>query len=562
MKELLIINLKRNGDIFASGHIIRSFIAKYPEIKITLLVLKEFERAALNLKGLCEICTIDRKKILTYKKNKIFSDGFALEEFQKDISHVTNKTWDAVYNLSNDRVSTHLTSLLKNKSSTHLGIRFNDTCNIEYSSEWAIVMNDILTSVNYAPVTFTDTYLNMANLKPASDSFVLKTKEEYNKSSAANFSEIRKLEANGNDVKLIGIQLTASTDYKSLSRDQLISLIDSLYMSPNFFPILLAAPTEIERNLVSAINSEFNNSLVSVEADFLALNSVLMNLDLLITPDTAVKHLADLTNTPTIELSLGESPLFKQGSLNSDSFIITPLVSNRVFSKKVVEKDIALQSQNMLISTDDIVALTKHILLAQDISSHDFHPGVSVYSVQNDDLGTRYELAFGSVDQNAETERLMSRQLLLKKFTGSEDLNIYNVLTLDGTASLENWLSETKTSITEVSKGLLGTLRSLLQIDGSKNKTSLFLKNLTELLSECEIDSQFMAIPLLRFRARIEALNTSDLLESAREMEALIYELKADIQVQVDIVKTTSDYVRKSKDSQRTRFSKENHNDI
>ncbi|EQC43386.1 glycosyltransferase family 9 protein [Bacteriovorax sp. Seq25_V] len=562
MKELLIINLKRNGDIFASGHIIRSFIAKYPEIKISLLVLKEFEKAALNLKGITEVHTIDRKKILTYKKNKIFSDGFALDEFQRDIGKVTGKTWDAVYNLSNDRVSTHLTSLLKTKSSKHIGIRFNETCNIEYSSEWAIVMNDILTSVKYAPVTFTDTYLNMANLKPANESFVLKTKEEYNKSSATNFAELRKVENNGNDVKLIGIQLTASTDYKSLSKEQLINLIDALYMSPNFFPILLAAPTEQERNLVSIINSEFNNSLVSVEADFLALNSVLMNLDLLITPDTAIKHLADLTNTPTIEISLGESPLFKQGSLNQESFIVTPTVSKRVFSKKTVENDMSLQAQNILLSTEDIVALAKNILFAEDLSNHKFAQGISVYSVNNDELGTRYELAYGAVDQNAEIERLISRQLLLKKFTGSEDLEIYNALVIDGTTQLESWLTDTKLAITEVSKNLLGTLRSLLQVDGSKAKTGQFLKNLTELLAECEVESQFMAIPLLRFRARVEALNTSNLLESAREMESLIYELKADIQVQVDIVKTASDFVRRTKDSQRTKFSKENQYDI
>lgn len=555
MKDILIVNFKRNGDIFTTGNIIRSYIAKYPECKISLLVFEEFKSAANTLKGVDTVYTLDRKKILTFKKNKIFSDGFALDQFSKDLAPLRNKNWDIVFNYSNDRVSTHIISSLRAKTVKHIGIRFNDSCNVEYSNEWAIVFNDIIPSVKYSPVTFTDTYLQMASLSPNTESYVLKTKDEYNESAAKNFAEIRKIENNGTDIKLVGIQLFSSSTTKNLSREQLVSLIDALYMNTNYFPILLVAPTNDERNFAESINAEFNNSLVSVEADFVALNSVLMHLDLLITTDTAIKHIADLSNLPTIEISLGEAPLFKQGTYNRESFIITPRVDTREFSKKVVENDDHLSSARELIQTADIMALADHILLADNITDHTFRKGVTVYSVDRDAMGTTYVASYGDIPNVAEIERICSRQFLAVKLLNSDIENVHAPLHTIELGALEHWMNNTKDTITDVSKVLLGTLRSLLQLDSSRSKNTVFVQNLSNLLNFCEANSQFSAIPILRFRARLEALNTSDFSQSTKEVEALLYELKADIQIQVEIVKSLSTYSRQTKDQNRSRNS-------
>lgn len=555
MKEILIINLKRNGDIFTTGNIIRSYKAKYNDCKISLLVFEEFKKAAQALLGVENVHTIDRKKILTFKKNKIFSDGFAVDQFAKDLSHINNKNWDIVFNYSNDRVSTHITSFLKSKMTKHVGIRFNDTCNVEYSNEWAIVFNDIIPSVKYSPITFTDTYMNMASLTEAPESYILKTKTEYNESAAKNFSDIRKIENNGNDIKLVGIQLFSSSKTKSLSSRQLVEIIDTLYMNPNYFPILLVAPNDQERTFADEINNDFNNSLVSVEADFVALNSVLMHLDLLITTDTAIKHIADLSNLPTIEISLGEAPIFKQGTLNCDSMIITPRVDTRVFSKKIIENDPQLQSANRLIEAQDILAIADHLMFAKDISSYDFNKGLTIYEVKKDTLGSVLLPKFGDYSMVAEIERLASRQYLAMKLLNTDSEQILPQLKNINVKSLDTWLNLSKDNITETSKVLLGTLRSLLQLDGTVSRNRSFVEGLANLLNFCESESQFSAVPLLRFRARIEALNTSDFLQSSREVEALLYELKADMQIQVEVLKTLTTYSRQTKDQQRNRVS-------
>lgn len=560
MKEVLIINLKRNGDIFAMGHLVRSLMAQ--DTNVTLLVLEEFKKAAEVLHGVNRIHTIDRKKVLTYKKNRIFSDGFALEQFQKDLAPVVQRSWDSVVNYSNDRVSTHITSLLKPTSTKHVGIRFNDTCDIEFSNEWSILFNDVLTEINYSPVNFVDTYHNMLSLENNASNYALKTKEEYNLSAHKNFEEIRNIESTDKDIKIIGVQLTASSPNKMLVHEELIKLIDELYMHPNFFPVLLVAPTNEERRLASLVNSEFNNSLVSIESDFLAMNSVLLNLDLLITPDTSIKHLADLSDIPTIEYSLGESPLFKQGTVNPNSVVITPLVNKRSFSKSEVENSLELQNQNILIRANDLIALASYLMFQEDISTHSFQDNITVYRPKKDALGTKYLYLAGDFDVNAEIERLSSRLLIMKKLIGQDDTDLYDdMVSLDHNYA-KTWLEACKEDVTDISKNLLATLRSLLQLDGNINKTKIFVANLTELCSFCDSESQFMKIPLIRFRARLEALDTSDFMASSREVESLLYEVKSDIQHQVDIIKITQDKIRSTKEQLRANSSREVSNEL
>jgi ADP-heptose:LPS heptosyltransferase len=534
MKEILLINLKRHGDIFAMGHLIRSLLANNSTAKISLLVFEEFKISAKNLKGISNIYTIDRQKILTYKKNRIFSDGFALNQFENELRPIVQGQWDIVYNYSNDRVSTHITSYLKSRTIKHQGIRFNELCNVEYSNEWAIVFNDIITELKYSPINFVDNYNMIAGTEADNSTFILKTKKEYNESAFRNFKDIRETAKDGG-IKVIGIQLTASHQNKTLNNETLIELIDHLYVSERYFPVLLIAPTERERELVSTINSEFNNSLISIEADFLALSSVMMNLDLLITPDTSVKHVADLCKTPTVEISLGESPLFKQAITNEDSVIITPLVTTRSFVKAEVDGSLELSNQNNLIKADDILQAVEYILEGDEI--YNLSNGLTIYQPTKDELGTRYSYLAGNYDDIAEIERLMSRSYLMKRFDIADVHGILSEVTILDRRYIKYWVESRKQDMTDLSKALLSTLRALLQNDQSTRSTQLFLKNLTNLCSFCDIESEFMRIPLLRFRARLEAVNSSNVQQSAKEVEQLLYELKADFQHQVDLVK-------------------------
>jgi ADP-heptose:LPS heptosyltransferase len=79
MKKILIINLRRLGDVFSTAHLINSLTAN-GENQVSLLSYKESSKASNILKNVSNVFEIDRKELITLKTNKLFSDGFAFEQ--------------------------------------------------------------------------------------------------------------------------------------------------------------------------------------------------------------------------------------------------------------------------------------------------------------------------------------------------------------------------------------------------------------------------------------------------------------------------------------------------
>jgi len=86
------------------------------ETSVSLLVYGDSKAAANNLKNVAHQYVIDRKEIITLKTNKLFSDGFALEQLFITMAAIKSQQWDEIINFSNDMVGAYLTSYLKSSS--------------------------------------------------------------------------------------------------------------------------------------------------------------------------------------------------------------------------------------------------------------------------------------------------------------------------------------------------------------------------------------------------------------------------------------------------------------
>lgn len=544
MKDTLIINLKRFGDIFAMSNLVDSMVASNNDTTISLLVFKEFLPAAKTIKNVSNIYTLDRKEILGYRHNPIFSDGFAFEAMFNQLQDAKKTTWDRVINYSNDPISAHLTSYLTSNSSQHTGIKISTQRNAIPSSEWDMVFNDVLTEYKHTPLNFVDCYHRMLNIPFNGEGIRVRTNTSHNEAAFKNISYIKKQESLGNkEAKIVGVQLFASNEHKSLLPETLSNIIDDLLFSEEYYPVLLIAPTEKERAFAKEINTAFDNKLISVEADFSALSSVLMNIDYVITPDTAVKHLADLVETPCVELSLGSAPLFKQGSINTESIIISPIVSKRSFSISEIEQNKELQNQNSWIKASDVLAALDMINPDTEPKQHKFSTDLTIYKPYKDSFGTRYKAVAGDINENAEISRLMSRQLVFSLFKLNSDNSIYSELVNFDHKILREWTVNEKNAITDVTKDLLASLRSLLQITDNKKIVPLFINSLDSLLAHCNSD-KLIGVTNLMFRSKLEALDTGNITQSVKEVEALLYELKGDIQRICTVIKDLEEKVQ------------------
>ncbi len=538
MKKILIINLRRIGDVYTSGHLINSLVATQ-ENTVSLLVYKESSLAAQNLKNISSLHTIDRKEIITLKTNKLFSDGFALEQLFNQLEEIKMTKWDEIINYSNDIVGAYLCSYLRNSTAKMVGVHFSQERNIVTNNDWEILFNDILPVVKYAPVHFVDCYHKMMECALNREGEKLITNPENNALAFSNISTIRKNQKGSErTAKVIGIQLKTADTSKDIPENIIAELILMLKNNIELVPVLLIAPIDEERRYAKEINDKFDNSLVVIEADLTAIASVLMNIDLLITPDTAIKHIADLAETPVLEISLGHAPFLKQGSYSAGSLILTDIITERNFTKSEQTDS----SNCNYITAQDIVATVLYFFSKSKTLRPNLSNDVTLYTCTFDKLGARYSVVAGTVDAQTEIHRLMSRQLINILYDHNESMEIYDDITDFGMVAGSTWSAKEKSNVTNVMRDLLGTLRSLLQSMENKKGSRDFVMNLGKLIAYTETNS-LVQIPVAMFKTKIESIKAKTFDDNAKEVEVLLYDLKSDIQKVLHCIKQLEDKI-------------------
>lgn len=524
MKKVLIINLRRLGDVFSTSHLINSLTAG-GDTQVSLLTYKESAKAAHNLKNVTNVFEIDRKEIISLKTNRLFSDGFALEQLYKQLSPMKDQEWDKIINYSNDTVGAYLTSYLKDSAKEVTGVHFSHNRNIVLQSDWELLFNDILPVVRYAPVHFIDCYHKMAGVKIVKQGEKFKTSSHYNEMAFNHINNIRRTHnITDKSSKIIGIQLKTADAAKDIPEAILHKLVKLIRANSELVPIILIAPVDEERRSAVTFNESHNNELIVVEADLTAIASVLMNIDLLVTPDTAIKHIADLTDTPVVEVSLGHAPFLKQGSYSKEALILTDVISSRSFSKKSEASQSATN-----ITAEDILATVLFALSNTKTIRPRLSDNVTLYQASFDQMGIRYAPTAGTVNPKIEIHRLMSRQLIGVMFDQQPSSALYQeVCNVDLQAAI-SWTTSEKAVVTNVMKDLLGTLRALIQSTENRKSGRDFVINLGKLINHVEADS-LAQIPVSMFKSKIEGINSTSQAENLKEVEVLLYELKTDMQ--------------------------------
>ncbi len=528
MKTSLIINFRRIGDIISNSHLISEL--KEEGHKVSILIYKEFEAAAQVLEGVDNIFTIDRKKIETYVKSELFHDAMALDTLYRELSPCLEKTWDQVINISNDTLGTRVASFIGERNRvTPKGLSFKSNQLMMHSSPWSVVYNDIIPKEINSPVHFQDIYHQIALNRIYTPSLApkLKISQRYEQQTIESFKNIRENYGKTEIGRIVGIQAKTSNEEKDIPFSTIVETIELIKQEkPDWIPLIILAPNDKERELANRLNLKFNNSLVSVEANLTALPSVVKNLDTLITPDTAIKHFADVFNVPTLEISLGKSPLFKQASIGLKSAILTQRIDHR---QERPGKD------RHLLEARDIVNAVNYIMTNSNIPT--LSKGKTLYRLIHDSFGMRYVAVAGDISVEKEVYRVLSRDYIARLLGNPSGVaeSFIGFKELYG-EELRNYLEKEKTEITQSMKSLLATLRSIAKAKEPGASSRSLIGHLDHLFELSE-ESNLSAICLKFFRVRIENLepNTSKT-ENLKCFEDELFNLKDDMQVLLKVI--------------------------
>ena len=526
-----------------SSHLINT-LSK--EAEIYLLTYRENQSAAFLLSNISNHYQIDRKELLSIFSNKLFTDALALEKFYKTLEPILNEQWDEIINYSNDLVGTYITSALANNSEKINGTCFNSSGVIQFNNFWSMYLNEYLTHESTSPIHLSTLYHQMCQRKISTSGNKIKVNFELTSESLANFELFKSNLINKNpNTKLVALQAKSAKQSKELSSSNLIHIAELISRSHEFALIILSSPDEHEIELTREIEQKCQHSqTLRLVCSLEEASHILMNVDVLITPDTAMKHLADLVDCPSIEISLGESDFTKYSSTLDGSLIV---------SDNLYERDFKTSKTSILPA--DIYATLLYFFSKSKRIAPNLSTGVSLYTVKNQNGNIYHQYTCGSIHQETEFRKIITHEFLNTHFQNQKcTLSIenlpFNPTQLDGLCSFE------KQRLTQISKDLLGTIRILLQgLDNKRNARDFFIA-VDKLITHSE-NKSILQSALVHFRYKIESLETNTIEASAKSLELILYQLKDQIQFAIS---TLQEIEKLSHEKRKTEFQQRESN--
>lgn len=507
MSKILIINLNSGHDVITSSHSISGIKAVNPHAEIEILTNKELYPIASIIAGVQKIHTIDTQLINSIYNNQLYSNAFALNAFAESLQEVFNTEWDEVINYSNDFVASYLASAVNTKSI--IGTFINNNGGVQGSNTWAIYQNYVASKQARHPIDKISLRNEMIGVEKQSDTLKIKQDESYSVVAGQNFRKIREMKGSPATF-VVGINLENSQEGYSLNIDTYIDVIEAIEDSKDYKVVLLLNGKSYQRAIANELNSHFNNSLISINIDMVALPSVITNLDAIISLSNNTLAIADTLESKCIEIR-------DYNSINQSAFAMNP--------------------ENYLIYCKDELSLASDILLAlneefgTELPIERMQSSNPVHKTVEDNYGQFCTQIRGDLDIKAELEYHLSRSFFYEVFGATRNNELLaHIKENTDNELLMNFVTEVKSELTLTVKSLLATLRSLKGVKNSENNLNNFISHLDELIQVSKKPGIAGDIVKL-FEGKIENINSNDVDSNIKAIEAYLFELKSELQI-------------------------------
>lgn len=511
MKSVVITSLSNAINLIESSSLINNLTRENPDIRTTVITFSDLKNHALLLGNIGKLVTIDRLKIEGLLSGKLYSDAFAFNLLFENLKDVFNQDWDLAINFSNDEISAQIIPLLNCKEISGSTVHENGSAGT--SSRWSAIRNFYSTRILDQEIQ--DTYLQArsAGINHYIPDFSINLSPDLSMVATKNFSKIRS--ELPRQAQLIGINLANSDSNNFFELNQLIELVDNIEYSEHHKCILIAEPNNQSWYLVNELNKEFNNTLLTIKMDTTAAPSVLSNLDWLITQPNSLSILAQSLETRVIEIveRNERATLVREGNY---------------FVRKLSEDNI-VDDVSFIINKETDLSESLPLPVTKSDSSHATYISVAdengIYRSQvRGELSIEKEVHYHF--KRIYTKSVLNEKVDLKSLNLFKDQLDFEIIV--------NYIEKAKSEVTDVTKTLLATLRSLQSIKSSNKNASRFLSYLEQLMS-LGAEDIFCQSAICLFEASVENISTSDTGTNMKKMETALYKLKSDLQVSMKL---------------------------
>ncbi len=477
--KILVLQLARLGDGLLTWPTLNAIKREHPDAELHLMVRTRFASCTKLMACVDKVHTIDSSSLLS----KLEHDGCDFDEITKPIRKIRDLDFDYIINLSFSPSSSFMTQFLaKDKAIVSGYSRFNDGF---------LNITDNTSSYIRAQVGY-----GFTNLFHLSDLFSTVAGVDLKFEDWDGRSFETKIPQN---YKYTVLHIGASVDEKMLPAEIWCSVIANLL--PDYDGVLYLVGSSEERSMSQEICHHISSSrLVDLvgETSIEELRDLIQGAEGYIGADSGPLHLASLTGTPALNLSVGPVSAFETGPKSAGSRILIEPNPERVSAYMVVDEYLAMierrASPNQAIGVVSPIEEYRHSLATryeQEVVKYIYLDGptpltkqkkvtealieladiyeVAIEQCQAIELNNRDKIAAGILDRCDETMMVLARKVPeispLVRWFMTEKTRI-------GPAPLEEVLETTKRYYYNLGNTLYGLLTRSSNVERSGERNA------------------------------------------------------------------------------------------
>jgi ADP-heptose:LPS heptosyltransferase len=316
LKEILIINLTRMGDLLQTTPLMAGIKSKYPDSRITILVNSAFTEVCKGIPYIDDLMDFEMKGYflrLKEGKHSLIENYRILDTL---VSNINSKEYDLAVNVTHSSVSAVLVSLIRAKEVR--GFTISSEGHRVIKHPWVRYFFNVIPNRNYNPFHIVDMYVKIGDVRPVTRGLVYNVSEEDELKAEQILS---KEGVNENDV-LVGFHLGASRDEKTWPVSSYAELGDMIQEKYGATIVLFGTPGEAD------LAAEFEKCAKTRPVNLVGktgigeLSGVLKKCKLFISNDTGPLHVATLAGTKVIDISMANVHFRETGPYGEGHYVI------------------------------------------------------------------------------------------------------------------------------------------------------------------------------------------------------------------------------------------------
>jgi ADP-heptose:LPS heptosyltransferase len=296
MKEILIINLTRMGDLLQTTPLMAGFREKYPDVRITLLVSSRFMEVCKGIPYIDDLIVFDmhgfRKRLLQKKFSLVENYKF----LERLIDRINEKEYDLAMNLTHSPVSALIASLVHAKEIRGFAVDREGHRVIRHP--WLRYFFNVIPNRDYNPFHLVDMYLKSGDVMPKRKGLIFEVSEEDDEKA----DMLLKSEGIEDSDVLFGIHLGASKGDKTWLVASFAALGDMISREFHARILLFGSPSEAELGEKYEMIAEHAPVNLIGKTGLGELSALLKRTEMLISNDTGPLHLATAVGARVIDI--------------------------------------------------------------------------------------------------------------------------------------------------------------------------------------------------------------------------------------------------------------------